>query len=81
MKDFDTCIEQCDIAASKSKGDNYDAHKLCKALGRKANAQASQNKYPESIDTFKNALMEYNDSNVRANMNSTMKRKTVWEAE
>ena len=81
MKEFDKCIEQCEVAASKAKGDNYDALKLCKALGRKANALASQNKYVESVDTFKNALMEYNDSGVRANMNSTMKKKTIWEAE
>jgi hypothetical protein len=66
---------------SKSKGENYDAHKHCKALGRKANALASQNKYVESIDCFKNALMEYNDNNVRANMNSTQKKKTIWDAE
>jgi stress-induced-phosphoprotein 1 len=81
MKEFEKCIAECDIAASKAKGDNYNDHKLCKALGRKANALASQNKYDESIDTFKNALLEYNDSNIRANMNSTMKKKKSWEAE
>lgn len=73
MKEFDKCIEQCEIAVSKSKGDNYDAHKMCKALGRKANALAQQCKFVESIACFKDALMEYNDSNVRANMNSTVK--------
>jgi len=81
MKDFDKCIEQCDIAVTKSKGENYDALKHCKALGRKANALASQHKYPESIDTFKNALLEYNDSTVRANYNSTQKARTKWDAE
>jgi hypothetical protein len=73
MKEFEKCIEQCEIAVSKSKGDNYNALKMCKALGRKANALAQQHKFEESIACFKDALMEYNDSTVRANMNSTVK--------
>jgi stress-induced-phosphoprotein 1 len=81
MKEFEKCIEQCDIAVSKSKGDNYDGHKMCKALGRKGNALAQQHKYPEAIECFKNGLMEYNDNNVRSNMNSTVKAKTKWDAE
>jgi hypothetical protein len=40
MKEFDKCIEQCDIAVAKSKGEHYDGHKMCKALGRKGNALA-----------------------------------------
>ena len=81
MKDFDKCIERCDIAVSKSKGENYDGLKMCKALGRKGNALAQQHKFVESIACFKDGLMEYNDNNVRANMNSTVKAKTKWDTE
>lgn len=40
MKEYTKCIEQCEIAVSHSKGENYDGHKMCKALGRKALAMA-----------------------------------------
>lgn len=39
MKDYDKCIEQCDLAIEKSKGSNYDYVKLGKAMSRKANAK------------------------------------------
>lgn len=39
MKDFDRCIEECEVAIEKSKGGNYDYVKLGKAIARKANAK------------------------------------------
>lgn len=40
MKNYDACVETCEIGIGKSKGANFDALKLCKAMGRKANALA-----------------------------------------
>jgi len=42
MKQFDKCIEECDVAIGKSKGSNYDYVKLGKAIARKANAKLQQ---------------------------------------
>ena len=65
MKQFDKCIEECDVAIGKSKGSNYDYVKLGKAIARKANAKLQQHQYDEAIELFRNSLLENNDSNVR----------------
>jgi len=65
QKNYDGCIEVCDDAIALTKGKPYDYVKLSKAMARKANAQAKQEKLEESIQTYKDALLENNDANIK----------------
>lgn len=65
QKNYDGCIEVCDEAIALTKGKPYDYVKLSKAMARKANAQAKQDKLEESIQTYKDALLENNDGNIK----------------
>ena len=65
QKNYDQCIEECDLAIQKSKEGNYDYVKLGKALSRKANAKLAQGHFEEAIELYKSSLLENNDGNVR----------------
>lgn len=65
MKDYEKCIEECDVAIEKSKGANYDYVKLGKAIARKANAKLQQNKFDEAIELYQASLLESNDPAVK----------------
>lgn len=64
-KDYENCIATCDEAIAMTKGKPYDYVKLSKAMARKANAQQKQGKLHESIETYKAALLENNDSHIK----------------
>lgn len=80
MKDFDRCIEECEMAIEKSKGGNYDYVKLGKAIARKANAKLAQSKYDEAIELFSASLLENNDPAVRDQKKKAERAKNDFEA-
>lgn len=79
MKQYDKCIEECDVAIEKSKGSNYDYVKLGKAIARKANAKLQQELYDEAIELYRNSLLESNDPNVRDQLKKAERLKKVNE--
>ena len=52
MKDYEKCLEQCDLAIKKSQEGHYDYHKLGKALARKAGAKLALQEYDEAIELY-----------------------------
>jgi hypothetical protein len=52
MKDFEKCIEECELAIQIAKQGSYDYVKLSKAISRKANALLQLNRLDESIQTY-----------------------------
>lgn len=65
QKNYEKCVEECDLAIQKSKEGYYDYIKLGKALARKANAKLAQGHFEEAIDLYKSSLLENNDVNVK----------------
>lgn len=65
MKDYDKCIEMCDLAIKKSSEGYYDYQKLGKALARKAGAKLALQEFDEAIELYKSSLLENNDPNVK----------------
>jgi len=61
MKEYDTCIELCDVAIKIAAESYYDYQKLAKAWAWKANALAKKGMYDESIAAYDNAMVEHND--------------------
>jgi stress-induced-phosphoprotein 1 len=61
MKEFNTCIELCDVAIQKASEGYYDYQKLAKAWARKANALGKLQRFDEAIEAYDKALVEHND--------------------
>lgn len=80
MKEYEKCIEQCDIAIQKSREGFYDYVKLGKALARKATAVLAQGKFEEAIDLYKSSLLENNDSSVKDQLKKAEKLMKEEEA-
>lgn len=51
-----------------SKDGGYDFQKLGKAMARKANALFKQDKLEESIQQYREAMLEFNDYNIKEAM-------------
>ena len=75
MKDYDKCLEQCDLAIKKSQEGHYDYQKLGKALARKAGAKLALQEYDEAIELYKSSLLENNDPNVKDQLKKAEKVK------
>ena len=80
MGDYVKVIELCDEVIKMSKDGNYDFQKLGKAMARKANALFKQDKCDESIAMYREALLEYNDYNIKEAMKNVQKEKTKRDA-
>ena len=80
MKEFDNCIAECDKGIDKAKSGHYDYVKLGKALARKALAKLHQKKFDESLSIYSDALLEYNDNQIRDGMKKAEKAKKDYEA-
>lgn len=61
MKDYESCMQECDKVIQKCKEGFYDYVKLGKALARKATAMLAQQRFDEAIDLYKSSLLENND--------------------
>ena len=61
MKEYDTCIENCDVAIKIAAEGYYDYQKLAKAWARKANALTKKEMFDEAITAYDKALVEHND--------------------
>jgi stress-induced-phosphoprotein 1 len=77
--EYDTCIELCDKAEEIAKSGYYDFKKLGKAYARKANALSKQNKFDESIEYYKKAMLEHNDFAFKEAMKKVEKVKKQTE--
>lgn len=80
MKDFDKCIESCDIAIDGSQGKAYDYVKLAKVMARKANALLQQEKFDESIALYQKAMLEDNQHIIKMALNKAKDTKKKKEA-
>lgn len=65
MGEYDKAIEECDKVVEKSKVGVYDYVKVSKAKARKANCLYKKDLIEESIQCYKESLMEHNDYNVK----------------
>lgn len=81
MGDYDTCIELCDKAEEVAKSGYYEFKKLAKAYARKANALFKQQKFDDSIEYYRKALLENNDSSFKESMRKVEKAKKQFEDE
>lgn len=79
--EYDTCIEECNKGIEISKEGYYDYVKLAKAYARKGNALFKQNKYEESIDCYKKAMLEHNDYSFKEAMRKVEKAQKKAEEE
>ena len=75
MKEYDTCIELCDVAIKIAAEGYYDYQKLAKAWARKANALSKKGLYDESIDAYNKALVEHNDHQYKLAQRDVIKLK------
>jgi stress-induced-phosphoprotein 1 len=75
MNELDKAIECCDNAIEKAKEGNYDYAKLGKAKARKALCLFKQEKLDESIDMYKEALLEHNSYDIKQAKIKVEKRK------
>ena len=73
--DYDAAIEQCDKVIQMSKEGSYDYAKLGKAMARKANALFKKDMLEESIQLYREALLEYSDYNIKEAMKRVQKEK------
>lgn len=81
MKDYDRTIAECDKVIQMAKEGPYDFQKLGKAMARKANALFMQNKCDESIALYREALLEFNDYNIKEALKKVQKEKAKRDAE
>jgi len=75
MGELEKAIECCDNAIEKAKEGNYDYVKLGKAKARKALCLSKQEKLDESIDMYKEALLEHNNYDIKQAKLKVEKRK------
>ena len=80
MGEFDRVIELCDQVIQMSKEGNYDFQKLGKAMARKANALFKLDRHDESIQQYREALLEFNDYNIKEAMKKVQKEKEKRDA-
>ena len=80
MGEFDRVIELCDKVIEMSREGGYDFQKLGKAMARKANALFKLDRMEESIKMYKDALLEFNDYNIKEAMKKVQKEKEKRDA-
>lgn len=80
MSEFDQVIELCDKVIQMSKEGSYDFQKLGKAMARKANALFKLDRLEESIQMYREALLEFNDYNIKEAMKKVQKEKDARDA-
>ncbi len=61
MKEYDTCIELCNVAIKIAAEGYYDYQKLAKAWAWKANALGKKHLFDEAIEAYDKAMVEHND--------------------
>lgn len=81
MKDYEKCIDYCSQAEEIAKQGYYDFKKLSKALARKGNALFKMNKFEESIQCYKKAMLESNDPAYKDAMKKVEKAQKKAEEE
>ena len=79
-KEYDTVIELCDKVITMAKEGGYDFAKLGKAMARKANALFQKGLHDESIAQYREALLEFNDYNIKEAMKRVQKEKQKADA-
>lgn len=61
QKEYDSAIAEIDKAIKLAENGPYDYAKMGKAMARKANCLFFKGEFDESIELYKNALLEHND--------------------
>ena len=59
MGEYDKCIADCDAAVEKGRESRADYKVIARALTRKANALAKQERYEEAVETYHKSLTEH----------------------
>ena len=75
MAEYDRVLELCEQAIALSREGAYDFAKLGKAMARKANALFKLDRLDDSIATYREALLEFNDYNIKEAMKKVQKEK------
>lgn len=75
MKEYDICIELCDVAIKIAAEGYYDYQKLAKAWARKANALAKKGLFDESIAAYDKAMVEHSDHAYKLAQRDVVKQK------
>ena len=59
MGEYEKCIVDCDTAVEKGRDIRTDYKVIARALTRKANALAKQERYEEAVETYHKSLTEH----------------------
>ena len=57
--EYDKCIADCDTAVEKGRETRADYKVIARALTRKANALAKQERYEEAVEVYHKSLTEH----------------------
>ncbi len=57
--EYDKCIADCDTAVEKGRESRADYKVIARALTRKANALAKQERYEKAVEVYHKSLTEH----------------------
>jgi len=77
--DYDTAIADCDKAVERGRELRADYALIARALARKGNALAKQDKLEEAVAVYNKSLMEHRTADTLKRLNETEKKLKVCE--
>ncbi|CAL5222224.1 g4557 [Coccomyxa viridis] len=74
MGEYEKCIVDCDTAVEKGRDIRADYKVIARALTRKANALAKQERYEEAVETYHKSLTEHRNADTLKRLQETEKK-------